>query len=99
ILGEYQVVAADYDNYAVTWGCREMLNGMLHFQVMYLLGRRPQLEDHYINEAKRKARDMGLRTDGLFRSNYGCKENPGSPAEVNGEMRQMNNGFHLSLRR
>ena len=50
----HQIVATDYDNYAIAYGCDNILGGMFHLRWSNLLSREPYLQYEYVRTAKEK---------------------------------------------
>ncbi|CAG0884428.1 unnamed protein product [Cyprideis torosa] len=77
-LGNFRILDTDYDNWALAWDCRNTpLFG--RFEVVYILGRRPQLEAEYVTQAKKVAKKFDIDVQPLIPWNTGCGLKMGVP--------------------
>ena len=44
-VGNYDIIDTDYDSYVIVYTCREVMNGMANYDLMYILGREPTLPE------------------------------------------------------
>jgi len=60
ILGqvENRIVATDYDNYALTYGCKTIL-GFIHFDYSTLMSREKSIQERYVTKARAVLSDIG----------------------------------------